>query len=136
MPRLMLYLCATALLAVSAQAQEGKYVGSGEGGELAATIKSIDGDRYAITLEVGTDGCGGSVSGEASQTESGFELSAPNETYEAGSDNPIMAEEFCKVDLSFDADGMLTIQEQRGCLSYHGAACEFTGQLVNQSAAQ
>jgi hypothetical protein len=139
MLRFALPLLAVALLASPGFAQEGTYFGSGEG-ELNAKIKHIDNDVYAISIDTtvamenDVPGCAGGIEGEAILDETGGNLFVENEDYEPGSDSPMLGEQYCEVKLSFDEDGFLNIEEQSGCLSYHGAACGFTGQLVNEDA--
>ncbi|MET3896170.1 hypothetical protein ABIB57_000094 [Devosia sp. UYZn731] len=139
MLRFALPLLAVAIFANPACAQEGNYTGSGEG-ELSAKIKHIDNDVFAISLdtivpmESDMPGCAGSVEGEAILDETGGNLFVENEDYEPGSDSPMLGEQYCEVKLSFDEDGFLNIEEQTGCLTYHGAACGFTGQLLNENA--
>ena len=137
--RFALPLLAIALLASPAHAQQGTYTGSGEG-ELSAKIKLIQDDRYAISLETvvpmenDMPGCAGGVEGEALLDQTGGNLFVENEDYEPGSDSPMFGEQYCEVKLNFDDEGFLNIEEQSGCLSYHGAACGFTGQLLNDKA--
>ena len=138
--RLALPLLAIALFASSTQAQEGNYFGSGEGGELTAKIKHIENDAYAVSLstvvpmENDFPGCAGGIDGEALLDDTGGNLFVENENYEPGSDSPLLGEQYCEVKLSFDEDGFLNIEEQQGCLAYHGAACGFSGQVMNENA--
>lgn len=139
MLRTILPLLAVAFLAAPAHAQEGSYVGSGEG-ELSAKIKHVENDVFSVSLETivpmdnDMGGCAGGVEGEAILDETGGTLFVENEDYEEGSDSPMLGEQYCEVTLSFDDDGFLNIEEQSGCLTYHGAACGFSGQLINQTA--
>ena len=138
--RLALPLLALALLAAPAQAQEGSYFGSGEGGELTAKIKHIENDAYAVSLstvvpmENDFPGCGGGIDGEALLDATGGNFFVENEDYVPSSDSPMLGEQYCEIKLSFDEDGFLNIEEQKGCLAYHGAACGFTGQVMNENA--
>lgn len=138
--RLALPLLAIALLATPALAQEGTYFGSGEGGELTAKIKHLKDDAYAVSLttvvpmEDDLPGCGGGIDGEALLDATGGNFLVENEDYVPGSDSPMLGEQYCEIKLSFGEDGFLNIQEQKGCLAYHGAACEFTGQVMNENA--
>jgi hypothetical protein len=140
MLRLALPLLAAVLLAAPALAQEGNYVGSGEGGELTAKIKHIENDVFALSLsttvpmEDNFPGCGGAIEGQAILDDTGGNFFVENEDYEPGSDSPMFGEQYCEIKLSFDEDGFLNIEEQQGCIFYHGAACEFTGQLLNENA--
>ena len=121
--------------------REGTYYGGGEGGELTVKLNHLDGEVYAIDIsttvpmENDIPGCGGGVSGELIMAPSGGNLFVENEDFVDGSSSPYENQRYCEVNLSFDDDGFLNIQEQKGCLVYHGAACEFTGQLVHESAA-
>ena len=69
--RFALPVLAVALFSIPAQAQEGNYFGSGEGGELSAKIKRIENDAYSVSLstvvpmENDYPGCSGGVDGEA-----------------------------------------------------------------------
>lgn len=138
--RFALPVLAVALFSIPTQAQEGNYFGSGEGGELSAKIKRIENDAYAVSLstvvpmENDYPGCSGGVDGEALLDTTGGNLFVENEDYVPGPDSPMLGEQYCEIKLSFDEDGFLNIEEQQGCLAYHGAACEFTGQLMNQDA--
>ena len=150
MSRLLTALFATTLLATAIHAQEaaaftpeeqeGTYFGSGEGGELTAKLTHKQDDIFAVSIETvvpmenDMPGCGGGIDGEMILGPTGGNLFVENEDYEAGSDSPMFGEQYCEVELSFDEDGFLNIQEKSGCLSYHGAACEFTGQLLNDRA--
>ncbi|WP_240233399.1 hypothetical protein [Devosia lacusdianchii] len=140
MLRFALPLFAIALLASPALAQEGSYVGSGEG-ELTAEIKHIENDVYAVSLgtvvamtEDGMPGCGGGIEGEAILDETGGNFFVENEDYDPKSDSPMLGEQYCEIALNFDEDGFLNIEEKSGCIAYHGASCGFTGQLINTSA--
>ena len=138
---LVLSLC---LPAVAASAQgvneiEGLYSGQGEG-ELTVDITHVEGDRYGVAINTlvpmvdDMPGCAGDVSGEATLTDQGGTLQAENEFYDPHGDTPSAKAEFCEVALSFDGEGKLVIEEQDGCLSYHGAACGFTGELSHDAA--
>ncbi|MET3925474.1 hypothetical protein [Devosia sp. 2618] len=146
MIRLTLLAAALVLSAGSTLAQEnpireGNYYGGGEGGNLTVNLKHIDADIYGISIgtevpmENDIPGCGGGISGELIMEPSGGNFFVENEDYVAGSSSPLENERYCEITLTFDEDGFLNVQEQNGCLAYHGASCEFTGQLVHESAA-
>ena len=134
-------LTAGSALAQDNPLREGTYFGSGEGGELTVELKHLDSDIYAI--DIGTSvpmendipGCGGGISGELIMSSEGGNFFVENEDYVAGSSSPLQNERYCEITLTFDEDGFLNVQEQTGCLAYHGAACEFTGQVMHESAA-
>lgn len=120
--------------------REGSYYGSGEG-DLTVNLKHIENDVFAITMETlvpmndNMPGCAGGIDGEVILSATGGNFFVENEDYVAGSDNRLMNERYCEVELVFDADGFLVITEKDGCLAYHGAACGFSGTLVHESAA-
>lgn len=138
--RIALPLLAVAFLATSAVAQEGNYIGSGEG-DLSAKIKHMENDIFAVSLstvvamEDDIPGCGGSIEGQAILDETGGNFFVENEDYDPESDSPMFGEQYCEITLSFDEDGFLNIEEKSGCIAYHGASCGFTGQLINENAA-
>ena len=138
---LVLGLC---LPAVPALAQgvidiEGLYSGQGEG-DLTVDITHIEGDRYGVAINTlvpmvdDMPGCAGDVSGEAKLTEAGGMLQAANEFYDPNGETPSAKAQFCEVALTFDGQGKLMTEERDGCLSYHGAACGFTGELLHDAA--
>lgn len=150
MIRLPVLAATLALLAAPAFAQDsagplgdrvGEYVGSGEG-ELSAKITHIENDIYAISIGtvVAMDekdnipGCGGGIDGEMIMTETGGNFFVENEDYEANSTSPLTSERYCEIGVTFDEDGFLNLEERSGCIAYHGAACGFTGQLLNVNA--
>lgn len=118
----------------------GQYVGYGEG-ELAAEITHLQDDVYAISIsttvpmENDIPGCGGGIEGEMIMTETGGNFFVENEDYEQGSTSPMTRERYCEIGVTFDEDGFLNLEERNGCISYHGASCGFSGQLVNVNAA-
>lgn len=150
MSRLLACLAAIALLTTAVHAQdaggftveeqEGSYFGSGEGGELSVELKHLQDDIFAVSIETvvpmenDMPGCAGGIDGEINLEPTGGNFFVENEDYEPGSSNPMMSERYCEITLSFDEDGFLNLQEQAGCLAYHGAACEFTGQVLNNRA--
>lgn len=120
--------------------REGTYFGSGEG-DLTVNLRHIENDVYAIGIETivpienDMPGCAGGIEGEMILSATGGNFFVENEDYVSGSDNRLMNERYCEVELVFDADGFLVINEKDGCLAYHGAACGFSGTLVHESAA-
>lgn len=117
----------------------GKYVGSGEG-DLTAEFTHIQDDIYAVSLgtivpisDAGA-GCAGGIDGEMIMTKRGGNFFVENEDYDAAlGDNPVNAP-LCEIGISF-AGGVLSIEEREGCMPYHGASCSFTGELVQETAA-
>ena len=140
MTRLFLPFLTAALLTASAQAQEGHYFGKGSGGDITADLTQLDDGNYAIALttvvpmENDLPGCAGSIEGEMTMTETGGKFFVENEDYQAGASSPLNSERFCEIKFSIDDEGFLSIEEQSGCLTYHGASCEFTGPLINSNA--
>lgn len=118
---------------------EGYYMGHGEG-ELTAEITHIENDRYAISIntlvpmENDIPGCGGGIDGEVLLESSGGNFFAENEFYDPEGDTPSSQARYCEIGLSFDGQGELKIEERDGCISYHGAACGFTGTLFHDAA--
>lgn len=136
-----LTLSAGAALAEDVAVREGTYFGSGEGGELTVKLNHINADIYGINIETSVPmendipGCGGGISGEIIMDTSGGNFFVENEDYVDGSMSPLENERYCEINLTFDEDGFLNVQERSGCLAYHGAACEFTGQVMHEGAA-
>lgn len=138
------FLVVAALSAtVSALAQEvnlieGHYSGQGEG-ELTVDLSHIENDRYAISINTVTPmendipGCGGGVEGEVLLSEQGGNFFVENQYYDPDG-GPLAAERYCEVGLKLDGQGGLEIEEQSGCIGYHGAACGFTGTLLHDAA--
>lgn len=116
----------------------GQYYGSGEG-ELSAKLTHVDGDIYRVGLQTVTPisdqggGCAGGIDGEMIMTKKGGNLFVENEDYDPElGDNPVNAR-VCEIGLHF-VDGFLMLEERGGCMSYHGAACSFTGELIHENA--
>lgn len=124
----------------AAPVREGTYYGSGEG-DLTVQLKHVENDVFAVDIETIVPisdeftGCAGGIEGEMILSSTGGNFFVENEDYVAGSDNRLMNERYCEIELVFDADGFLVITEKDGCLAYHGASCGFTGTLVHESAA-
>jgi hypothetical protein len=118
---------------------EGLYTGQGEG-DLTVDISHIENDRYAISFETGVPmvddmpGCGGGVEGEVLLDKNGGNFFAENEFYDPKGDTPSSQARYCEIGLTFDGAGKLVIEERDGCISYHGAACGFTGELMHDAA--
>ena len=138
MLRLLSAALFVAVLIPAASAQEGSYVGSGEG-DLTVEIQAKDADGFypidfstTTPMEDGMGGCSGGVSGTADIEGKDGMFYASNEDYDpAAVDDPISGYEYCEIALSFKGD-RLVIEEGTGCLVYHGAACGFTGELALQ----
>ena len=120
-------------------AVEGFYSGQGEG-ELTVDIAHIENDRYAISIntvvpmENDMPGCGGSIDGEVLLGKKGGNFFVENEFYDPDGDTPSSQARYCEIGLAFDGSGGLVIDERDGCISYHGAACGFTGELSHDAA--
>lgn len=136
-------IAATLSITVPALAQdvnviEGHYSGEGEG-DLTVDLTHIENDRYAISINTTTPmendipGCGGGIEGEVLLSEEGGNFFVENEDYDPEG-GPLAAERTCEVGLTFDGQGGLEIEERDGCISYHGAACGFTGSLLHDAA--
>ena len=144
MRRIALLATTLALLSGPALAQdpigvEGLYMGHGEG-ELTVDITHIESDRYAISIntvvpmEDDIPGCGGGIEGEVLLDKKGGNFFVENEFYDPEGDTPSSQARYCEIGLSFDGKGELAIEERDGCISYHGAACGFTGTLLHDAA--
>lgn len=140
MQRLVLPLLLACLVSTGAHAQpegwdiSGEYRGSGEG-EIAGTFERKQGDLFDVKLDTISGACSGTIEGEMTFTLEGGVLQVPNENYEAGSNTYYGSEEFCEITMTFDDDGFLNLEENSGCVNFHGAACSFDGQLVSLKAA-
>lgn len=132
-------MLAQPVLAQPVNGIEGLYTGLGEG-ELTVDISHIEADRYDVSINTlvpmvdDMPGCAGDISGEVTLTEQGGLLQAANEFYDPNGDTPSAKARFCEVALTFDGEGNLVIEERDGCISYHGAACGFTGELTHDAA--
>ncbi len=137
MLRLLAAAMAFAALGSAAQAQEGSYFGSGEG-DLTAVITQLQDEIYAVDLTTTSPdgaGCAGAIGGGVNMSQMGGKLVVPNEDYDpADPDNPMFGQQYCEISLSFK-DGQLVTEEGDGCLSYHGAACGFSGELTLETGA-
>lgn len=144
MIRTALALAIAAFLALPAAAQddvsmiEGLWTGSGEG-ELTVDLSHIDGEIYGISIETvvpienDMPGCAGGIDGEVILTKKGGNFFVENADYDPDSPSPVNAP-ICEIGMAFDGQGGLTIEERDGCLSYHGASCGFTGELMHDAA--
>lgn len=118
---------------------EGLYQGAGEG-ELEVEITHIEADRYGIEftttvpMENDIPGCGGGVGGEVLLSEGGGNFFVENEGYIGTEPESPLNMRYCEIRLKFDGNGKLEIEEQDGCMYYHGAACGFTGTLEHEAA--
>ena len=140
MLRRALSLLVASLLVTAAHAEPpegwdiaGTYHGSGEG-EITGVFERIEGDRFDVELTTISGACSGTLKGEMEFTLEGGTLKVANPNYQAGADL-YGNEEFCEVTMVFDEDGFLNLDESRGCLNFHGAACSFDSQIVSMNAA-
>ena len=134
-----------ALAALPAFAQdvnplEGLWSGKGEG-DLTVDLKHVQDDIYKISIETvvpmqedGLPGCGGGIEGEVKLDSAGGNFFVENEAYDPNAEQSGVNARYCEIGLVFSRDGKLLIEERSGCLSYHGAACGFTGELVHDAA--
>jgi len=136
-----LLVAATLALTLPALAQEvntieGFYSGSGEG-ELSMDLTHLDEDRYAIDIgtlvpmENDMPGCAGGISGEVLLTKRGGNFFVENEDYDPNV--TLLSHRQCEIAISFDGKGGVTLEEKEGCLSFHGAACGFSGTLTHDA---
>jgi hypothetical protein len=118
---------------------EGIYTGSGEG-ELTLELTHIEDDRYSVAIETivpiedDMPGCAGGIEGEVLLSKKGGNFFVENESYDPESTSPMFSERHCEIRMSFDGKGGVELEEQSGCLEYHGAACGFTGSLTHDAA--
>lgn len=141
--RPVLFATALSLAVLPALAQdydplEGLYSGYGEG-ELTVELTHIEDDRYAISIgtlvpmENDRPGCAGGVDGEVLLTKKGGNFFVENEFYDPNSSLPAN-QRHCEISLRFDGEGNLVLDEVGGCISFHGAACGFSGTLTHDAA--
>ncbi|UYO00108.1 MAG: hypothetical protein KIT02_02420 [Devosia sp.] len=122
-----------------AQDYEGLWTGQGEG-ELELHLSHLDGDVYKLSLSTVVPisdlggGCAGGVSGEVALTAEGGTFSTENEGYDPEEETSGFNQRYCEVTLRFNDDGSLVLEEQQGCLYYHGAACGFSGTVAHDAA--
>lgn len=144
MKRVLAAALLVSLVAGSAHAEdplgrEGTYIGSGEG-ELTVKLKHLENDIYGVSIstlvpmEGDIPGCGGGIDGQMLLTADGGNFFVENADYDPNSASPVNAP-VCEIQLRWDEDGVLNLDEREGCMYYHGAACGFSGQLINRDAA-
>lgn len=113
----LLTLCAVGV-AGPAQAQvEGRYTGRGEGNLSAVVSRGAGPERFKVVLKTRARNCNGEVSGAAV-------LANGTMTLNAKTDEP----KGCTLVLR-PAGGTLKVDEQQGCLFFHGVSCGFSGTL-------
>lgn len=101
-----------------AQAQvEGRYTGRGEGNLSAVVWRGAGPESFKVVLKTRASNCNGEVSGAAV-------LANGTMTLNAKTDEP----KGCTLVLR-PANGTLTVDEQQGCLFFHGVSCGFSGTL-------
>ena len=133
-----LALLSSPVLAQDPIGVEGLYMGHGEG-ELTTEITHIENDRYAISIntvvpmENDIPGCGVGLEVDVLLDKKGGNFFVENEFYDPEGDTPSSQARYCEIGLSFDGKGELAIEERDGCISYHGAACGFTGTLSHEA---
>jgi hypothetical protein len=95
---------------------EGRYRAGGGGYNQELTIKKRSAGSYDVVLVVGTEGCSGYFEGIGAIK--GAELAAT-------SPPPADPDDKCVIDVS--RHGAALDVTESGCVSFHGASCEFTG---------
>jgi len=122
-----------------AQEHQGYWMGSGEG-DLTVDLTHIQADQYKIAITTVVPiteeftGCGGGIDGEVLLDSNGGNFFVENEGYIGTDPESPMNQRYCEISLKFDKNGMLVIEEQSGCMYYHGASCSFTGTLEHDAA--
>lgn len=108
------------LPATSPQANEsisGRYSGTGEG-DLEMNISEPMGDgTYKVSISTSAERCGGSVEGVAKRSDNKLQLIVKSD-----------GEEACNIEIAMTGK-TAEVNEQDGCMSFHGAACGFSGSL-------
>lgn len=146
MPRLIVLALASAASFTGptcAAPPAGEYATTTGSEKIAASISPIRNDLYAVKIETsapglkGSGGCGGTISGEARLTATGGILQVANPLFDPSVANPwgfsipddaAGAVPNCTVTLKITG-GKLAVEEENGCLAFHGASCDFTGEL-------
>ncbi|WP_349970006.1 hypothetical protein [Pseudomonas caspiana] len=115
--------------------REGTYFGSGDGGDVTVKLKAVGGGDYDASISTMVEGgCSGGVDGRMTFHGDTGVLSVPNPDYDLVTNSPLARHKACKVILTFNDEGFLQVDEKEGCLTFHGNACTFTGELVHESA--
>lgn len=138
---LMTAIALAGLTALPALAQEhqGHWFGSGEG-DLTVDLTHIQEDQYGIAISTVVPiteeftGCAGGIDGEVLLDSDGGNFFVENEGYIGTDPESPMNQRYCEISLKFDKKGMLIIEEQSGCMYYHGASCGFSGTLQHDAA--
>jgi len=133
-------------LAASANAEdpnavEGLYSNNAPDGGMAleADVTHLEGDKYSVSLSTvvpirdNIPGCGGGIDGEVTLAGRTGVMSVPNEGYDPNATG-LGNKPLCEIRLTFDEDFKLVIEEMGGCTYYHGASCEFSGELIHDAA--
>lgn len=107
----------------------GDYAGEGEG-DLTARVDAPRAGLSRVELTTGSGGrCTGAVDGEVRFGPDGRgELSVANPDHDPQGASPWLRERHCRIAIAIEGAAM-TLSEGGGCLSFHGAACAFSGSL-------
>jgi hypothetical protein len=110
---------AGSLAAVSASAFEGRYTAGTPDYEQSVVIRKA-GDSYRGDASVATRGCVGDFQGTGRAKGDSLVLVGRENTYT------------CRLTLRRVGGSKLEVREN-GCLTFHGAACEFSGSYERQA---
>lgn len=114
---LVLFACPAQAAGLERQAP-GTFEHTEDGYEQLAVVKAAGASVYTAKFEVGTRGCGGGVTMKGRP---------------AGSDTIIFSKtgngQTCRITARYSPDFRSVALEEDGCLTWHGAACAFSGTL-------
>lgn len=88
---------------------------------LRLIVLDIDKSIIAANLDVGSDGCGGEISG-VGQAKGNILTFTPYVKFDA--------EDSCSIKVVFDKDDKTITIKENNCSPYHGASCGFDGKLT------
>lgn len=145
MRRIIPLVAVAALVALPVVAQttpsfQGLWSSEGRGQELSLELTHVRGSQYNASINVVVPiseeyrGCGGGISGVVELGRQGGVLRVANESYDPASAIPGDRHQFCEVRLTPKPGREMELEEQNGCLDFHGASCEFSGVVVHDDA--
>ncbi|MEW9586978.1 hypothetical protein [Paraburkholderia sp. DGU8] len=110
---------------VTPYAVEGDFTGRGDGGDMSLRTITADSDKGLVVAhaEVGAQGCAGDFVGIGQLKGNSLRLSPFVKDSDTAS---------CVVTVSFDKTGKKAKVSEDGCMSFHGAACDFDGQVTKK----
>lgn len=117
----------------------GGYYQSHSGQEIVVDLTPLSDNRYAInittTVQITDElpGCGGGVSGEILIVDDAATLSIPNEGFIPTESVSRTNLEYCRIDLNFRDEYTIKLNELSGCSYYHGAGCDFSGDVFHDA---